>query len=69
MREIEMALDTLQFITRQVEIAAPMFQQFPFLNRVAIMREEQNLGYVVRDNDFIEECRFVLNANFFEVPA
>ena len=69
MREIEMAFDSLEFITRQMRIAIPMFEQFEFLNRINVMREQEILGWILRDDMFVEGCRFVLNPNFFEVPA
>ena len=69
MREIEMAFDTLEFITRQMSIAIPMFEQFEFLNRINVMREQQILGWFLREDDFVEGVRFVLNPNFFEVPT
>jgi hypothetical protein len=68
MREIEMALDTIEHIAGQMRIAAPMFEQFPFLNSINVMREEECLGQIERCDDFVEGCRFVLNAYFFEVP-
>jgi hypothetical protein len=67
MREIEMALDTLEHIAGQVRIAVPMFDQFPFLRSVNIMRDEECLGQIERCDDFVEGVRFVLNPNYFEV--
>lgn len=68
MREIEMALDTLEFVSSQMRIAIPMFEQFEFLNRINVIREEQILGWILREPDFVEGIRFVLNPVFFEVP-
>lgn len=69
MREIEMALDTLEFVSRQMRIAIPMFDQFPFLHTINVTREQQLIGWIMREPDFVEGCRFVLNPVFFEVPA
>jgi len=69
MREIEMALDSLELITSYMRTAVPMFEQFDFLNRINVMREQEILGWILRDDMFVEGCRFVLNPNFFEVPS
>lgn len=68
MREIEMALDSLELITSYMRTSVPMFEQFEFLNRINVMRDQEILGWILRDDQFVEGCRFVLNPNFFEVP-
>jgi hypothetical protein len=69
MRNIEMALDSLEFIAEQMRIAAGMFKEFDSLRATTVMRDQEILGWIERDDQFVEGCRFVLNPYFFEVPA